>query len=144
MRRFLSAILMLGLLVGPIFSEQTETWHFPLEIFDVLDDHRLVIFLRSEDIVASPPWTPGEGAPPLTVAEVIVGIKRQIEQDVRLKGAEIHEFELKPIHGYDKENRWYYLVQLRTQGEHKPKAYYFAVLLSGKVVAAIEEPASIK
>ena len=144
MHRFLSSFFMLSLLAGPIFSVQAETRHYPLEIYDVLDDHRLVIFLRGEDIAASPQWLPGEGAPPLTVAEAIARMRRQIEQDVRLKGAKFYEIELKPIHKHDQENRWYYLLQFRTHGEHKPKAHYFAVLLSGKVVPAIEEPASIK
>ena len=144
MYRVFYLILAVSLVPGPISSAKNETLHFPLEIFDVLDNHRLVIFLNSEDIAASPQWLPGEGAPPLTVAEVIERIGLEIEQDARLQGAEVQEIELKHIHGHNQVDRWYYLLQLRTHGEGKPKAYYFAVLLSGKVVSAIEEPASIK
>lgn len=144
MQRTHIAILILSLVVGSISTAQAEAWHFPLEIFDVLDNHRLVTFLRSEDIAASPQWLPSDGAPPLTIAEVITQVAREIERNVRLRGAEIYEIELKPIHGHASENRWYYLLQLRTYRDHKPKAHYLAILMSGKVVPAIEEPASIK
>lgn len=143
MYRIMNSIILLGLLVGPALTAQAATRHFPLEIFDVLDDHRLVVFLRDNDIAASPQWRPGEGAPQLTIAEAIEQIRQHInEHDLRLQDAHLHEIELKPIHGHEQEHRWYYLLQMRVPGKHK--AYYFAVLFSGKVVPAIEEPMSIK
>jgi hypothetical protein len=144
MYRTRTAIFFLSLALGSIATAQAEASHFPLEIFDVLDNHRLVTFIRSEDIAASPQWVPSDGAPPLTIGEVIFQVAREIERDPRLRGAKIYEIELKPINGHASENRWYYLLQLRTHRDRKPKAHYLAVLMSGKVVPTIEEPASIK
>lgn len=145
MYRIINTVLLLGLWGGTALCAQAESRHFPLEIFDVLDDHRLVVFLHDDDIAESPQWFPGETAPRLTIAHAIERVKRHIaEHDARLRDAKLHEIELKPIHGHEKENRWYYLLQMRIPENHKPKAYYFAILFSGKVVPAIEEPMSVK
>jgi hypothetical protein len=43
----------------------------------------------------------------------------------------------KPVHNYEKLNRWYYLVELRMAAGKKR---FVAVLPGGQVVSAIEEP----
>jgi hypothetical protein len=121
---------------------RTNLW--PVEIFDVMDNQKLVLFLRNEDIVSSPSWQPTDGAPPLTIAEALQHIHAWIEKDPRLTGAKVHELELKPIHDHQQSNRWYYLLQLLTERDGKPVTSYAAVLMSGKVVAAIAEPSSFK
>lgn len=117
---------------------------WPVEIFDVMDGQRLVVFLHNEDIAASPVWQPTEGGPPLTIAETLGHVEDWIAKDPRLAGAEIREIELKPIHEHEMEHRWYYLVQLHGVQNGRSKAFYAAVLFTGKVVPAIAEPASIK
>ena len=120
----------------------TDLW--PEEVIDTMDDQRLVVFLPHEDIAASPKWLPAEGAPPLNIAGAMAHLHKWMTDDPRYRETRIHEIELKPIQHHEKEHRWYYLFQLRRQGEGKRKAMYAAVLLNGKVVPAIVEPSSIK
>ena len=117
---------------------------WPLEIYDVMDDHKIVVFLHDDDIIASPEWRPSEGPPPLTIEAALRHLRDWIGNDKRLAGAEFHELELKPIHSHDQQHRWYYLVQLtHVDGGHgKPR--YAVILLNGKVVPAMVEPASFK
>lgn len=129
----------------------TATWakaaNWPVEIFEIMDDQTLVIFLQEEDIAATPRWQPAKGGPPLTVAQALDAARRWIGSHPRLHGARIDAIELKPIHDYEKEHRWYYLLQLHAIDDDdtvKVKAHYAAVLFSGKVVPAIAEPASTK
>lgn len=118
---------------------------WPQEIIDTMDDQRLVVFLPNADIAASPEWQPMEGTPPpLTIADAIAHLKKWMAGGPRYRNAEIHEIELKPIHGHEQEHRWYYLFQLRRPDTGKRKRIYAAVLLNGKVVPAIVEPSSIK
>lgn len=117
---------------------------WPVEIFDVMDNQKLVLFLRDQDIVSSPSWQPADGAPPLTIAEALKHIQSWIDKDPRLAGARVHELELKPIHEHHQQDRWYYLLQLRTEHDGEVVTSYAAVLMNGKVIAAIVEPDSYK
>jgi len=119
--------------------------HWPEEIIDSMDGQRLVLFLPNSDITASPQWLPADGAPPpLTIAEAVAHLQKWMTSDPRYREVEIHEIKLTPIHDHEQEHRWYYLFQLRHADGGKRKAMYAAVLLNGKVVAAIAEPASLK
>jgi len=118
---------------------------WPQEIIDSMDGRRLVLFLPNEDIAASPQWSPADGAPPpLSIAGAMAQLREWMAGDPRYREAEIREIELKPIHQHEKENRWYYLFQLRRHDGDKRKFIYAAVLLNSKVVPVIVEPASIK
>ncbi len=118
--------------------------HWPVEIYDVMDNQKLVIFLANEDIAESPQWQPAEGGPPVSIADALEYAHSWIEQEPQLKGAKVQEIELKPVHEHKRENRWYYLLQLRSETDGKTTANYIAILFNGKVVPAIVEPASIK
>ncbi|VAW81829.1 hypothetical protein MNBD_GAMMA13-1156 [hydrothermal vent metagenome] len=144
MRYFPLLSLLFSLLVTATPTVFAGNKHWPVEIFDVMDNQRLVIFLANEDIVASPQWQPIQGGPPLSIAAALEHTSRWIAQEPRLKGAKVHEIKLNRIHGYESDNRWYYLFQLRTHKGRKSSAHYVAVLFNGKVVPVIVEPASIK
>lgn len=142
--RPLPLLAALALCAG-ITHAGTDTTLWPQEIIDTMDDQRLVVFLPNADIAASPEWLPEDGeAPPLTIAEAITHLKKWMAGGTRYRKAEIHEIELKPIHGHEHEHRWYYLFQLRRPTTGKRKSIYAAVLLNGKVVPVIAEPSSIK
>lgn len=144
MRYLLLPGLFFGLIFSPLPPAFAGDTQWPVEIYDVMDNQKLVVFLANDDIAASPPWQPAQGGPPVSIAAALEYASQWIEQDPRMKGARIHEIELKPIHEHENENRWYYLLQLRTGESGKRSAYYIAVLFNGKVVPAIVEPASYK
>ena len=144
MRYFSLISLLFSLFVTGIPTAFAGNEHWPVEIFDVMDNQKLVVFLANEDIAASPQWQPVQGGPPVSIAAALEHARSWIEQEPQLKGARVYEVELKPIHKHERENRWYYLLQLRTEKDGRPSAHYIAVLFTGKVVPAIAEPASIK
>jgi len=144
MYRFLLLSLLIIVILPFIPAGQAGAGHWPVEIYDVMDNNKVVIFLRNEDITASPQWQPADGGPPLTIAATLEHVKSWIEKDEQLKGAEVYEIELKPIQQHEQEHRWYYLVQLHGLRDGKPGDYYIAVLFNGKIVPAVVEPASIK
>ncbi len=116
---------------------------WPLEIIEHLDETKIVIYINESDIEQSPVWDPAQGAPAFGLAELLQRIERWDRETDGMAGARIEKIELKPILHHEKKGRWYYLVQLgRSQG--RKHHHYLAVLMSGKAVAAIEEPASYK
>lgn len=144
MHRFLLPSLFAGVLLPALYAGQAEAGHWPVEIYDIMDNHKVVVFLRDEDIAASPRWQPVDGGPPLTIAAMLEQVNHWIGKDAQLAGAEVYEIELKPIQQHKQEQRWYYLVQLHSLQDGKHVNHYVAVLFNGKVVPAVVEPASIK
>jgi len=143
--RYLSLTsLLFSLFITPVPAAFAGNEHWPVEIFDVMDNQKLVIFIANEDIAASPQWQPAQGGPPVSIAAALEQARSWIEHEPPLKGARIHEIELKLIHEHEHENRWYYLLQLRTEKDGKISAHYIAILFNGKIVPAIAEPASLK
>lgn len=143
--RFLPMLAMIILSAGAscaLAGTGSDLW--PEEIIDSMDGKRLVVFLPNADIVASPPWLPIEGAPPLSIAAALGHLKQWMSGDSRYQGAEIHEIKLTPIRHHEQEHRWYYLIQLFHPDDRTRKAIYAAVLLNGEVVPVIVEPTSIK
>lgn len=134
-------VLFALILLAPGLSWGQSKLSWPLEIFDVMDNKQLVIFVRDEDIAKSPQWQPAKGGPAMGVATVINKVNQWVAQDIRLKGLTVHEIELKPIKRH--KNHWYYLVHLG-DSHHSKKTSYVAVLFSGKVVPAMVKPVSIK
>ncbi len=133
--------LFIGVLL--LVSQQAFAAHFPLVIIEPFDETKIVIYVSETDIEQSPAWTPADGAPPLTIEKLIRDINRYKTRDPRLAGAIVHEIELKPIQHHEKQNRWYYLVQMKTT-KNKPHRHYLAVLMNGKILSAVKEPESYK
>jgi len=125
-----------------LWAHQAKSTAWPIEIFEVMDDSRIIIFIKDDDIATSPVWHPAEGGPPMSIAVLLTKVNKWIAEDPRLKGFGVHEIELKPINHH--KDHWYYLVQLKPEKNGKKKPSYIAVLLNGKVVPAMVKPASIK
>jgi|GEM_PF-932907 len=136
--------LALCLLLPLLYAARADAGQWPLEIFEVMDDKKIVVFLKDEEIAASPEWQPAEGAPPLSIGSVLKTVGDWVEKDPRLAGSQVQELALKPIHGHEKEHRWYYLVRLHGKQDPRKTTHYLIVLLSGKVTPAIVEPMAIK
>lgn len=117
---------------------------FPLEIIENFDSTKVVIYANESDIGKAPSWSPSEGEPPLTIANLIINVQKWVAQDSNLTDAEILKIELKPIQHHDVKLHWYYLVQLRTQTDGQSKKHYLAAVMSGKILTAIKEPSSYK
>jgi hypothetical protein len=109
----------------------------PAEVIENMDQYRIVLYLSEDQINAIPEWQPGEGKPPMSLEEAVSHALAWIGRDTSLAGAQIYEVKYKPVHNYEKLNRWYYLVELRMDAGKKR---FVAVLPGGQVVSAIEEP----
>ncbi len=140
MKIYLALALAFATLLPNASWAKSTDW--PIEIFESMDNSKLIIFLKDADIAVSPEWQPATGAPPMGIATVLTKVNQWIADDASLKGLGVNEIELKPINKH--KRHWYYLVKLKSLENLKQKPTYVAVLLSGKVVPAMVEPASIK
>lgn len=140
---YLMAALAITMLMPNLsWAKSKKASEWPIEIFEAMDNSKLVIFIKDKDIEVSPVWFPAKGGPPMGIAAVLNKVNKWVEEDPSLNGLGVSEIELKPINRH--KNHWYYLVQLKSLTDVKMKPSYVAVLFTGKVVPAMVEPASIK
>lgn len=134
------------LLTGLIFlaAQNVLASPFPQVLIESFDDTKLVIYVNESDINNTPDWQPSEGAPPLSVKALLNDIKKWNTRNPEYANTTINEFELKPIIHHEKQNRWYYLVQMKDDTNKTSNTLYLAVLMNGKVLPVIKEPASYK
>ncbi len=135
--RFLAGLVFL--IAQNVFAAQ-----FPLVLIESFDDAKVIIYVNESDIHNTPDWKPSEGAPPLSVKSLIEDVRKWNALNPEFSNATINEFELKPILNHEKENRWYYLVQMKNSTNGTTDTHYLAVLMDGKVLAAVREPVSYK
>ncbi len=136
--------LIAGLLL--LASIDTFAGHssWPIEIIERFDSAKVVVYAKEDDIAASPEWRPENGAPPFTLAELLKTVSTWRAKLPAMAHATIHTIELKPIAHHQQQNRWYYLVQLKDRANAQHPTHYLGVLMNGKVLPVIEEPAPIK
>ncbi len=134
------------LVIGLVFlvSQTVSASPFPQVLIESFDDAKVVIYVNESDISNAPKWQPSDGAPPLSVKNLIRDIKKWNTSNPEFANSTINEFELKPIVHHEKQNRWYYLVEMKTNKNGSSNTHYLAVLMNGKVLAAVKEPASYK
>ncbi|MCG6887319.1 MAG: hypothetical protein LJE74_08930 [Proteobacteria bacterium] len=130
---------LLFLISGNVLADQ-----FPAEIIEYFNDIKVVVYVNESDIEKAPAWNPTKGAPPLTIGMLIKDVQEWNSRDPNLASMQIHEIELKPIRKHEKQDRWYYLVHLTGPESAHSGRQYLAVLMDGKIVPAIREPASFK
>lgn len=135
--RFVALVLL-------AFSTRVSALEFPLEIVDQFDNARVVTYVNKSDFDKAPAWNPANGAPPLSVGDMLMSLDSWTVEDSTLKGAQVSKIELKPILLKEKQGHWYYLVKLTCKTTDTPKAAYAAILMNGKVFAAIREPDPFK
>ncbi len=121
-------------------------FQFPLEIIDYMDNSRIIIYANKSDINQSPRWAITDNTPPpLTISSLISKVNKWTVQQKDLQDARVNEIELKKMQQHEKDNYWYYLVQLKsTQAAKNKNIHYIAVLMNGKILTAIKEPSSYK
>ena len=105
-------------------------------LYEQFGDHRLLVYVEEQDIATSPTWNPDTDAPPLSVVEAIRAVKNF---DRHLDSSNtIVEIDLRPVPNH--ERYWHYLVRV-SDDEMSNKFSVFIVLMNGKVIQAIIEPA---
>ena len=131
MKHVRSLALAMLLLSANAWALQSTT-----ELVERFDGYRLVVFVDEQDIASSPTWKPGADAPPLSILEAIQAVKR-FGKDLDSSN-QISEIDLRPVP--NNEGYWHYLVEV-SDDDMSHKFSVFIVLMNGKVIPAIVEPA---
>jgi hypothetical protein len=124
-------------LLSSLLTAAAQATPLPTEVIEIMDQYRIALYLSEDQISSIPQWQPGEGEPPMSLQAAVGRVLEWIDKNPPLADAQIYELKYKPVHNFEKLNRWYYLVELRMQAGKKR---FVAVLPSGQVVPAIEEP----
>lgn len=130
--------LALGLLAGSTLVHAA----FPLEIFEYLDNVKLVAFIPESDIDESTDWQPGQGKPPLDIPALSARVNQYLQEQDIAGTASIERIELRPLP--HRESHWHYLVMLQLVTGGRTQNQYLFILMNGKVIPAIKEPESYK
>ena len=125
-----------------LFSANVLAREFPIEIFEYIDNTRVVAFVNEADIDKTLHWTPFEGPLPLTLTDALKAIEAYIKTNPELTNAVLSGVELKPVPHH--EGSWNYLVRMKTFADGKPVSHYFIVLMDGKIVSGLKEPEMVK
>jgi hypothetical protein len=125
-----------------LFSLSARAFEFPHEYIEYIDDTKIVAFIDNEDIAVSPLWVPGQGKLPLNIEAALERVHKYIDAKLDIPAVKLEEIELKRIPHADA--RWHYLVVMHSENAEGIKLHYFVVLLSGKVIPALEEPEAYK
>lgn len=141
LNKLLTGMLLLAASTACAASDQVQ---FPEEIIERFDNSRVIIYINTSDITDTPAWNLAAGEPPLTIQALSQIIRTRIAQDDTLKDAVVDRIELKRIQHHEAQQRWYYLVEMKTLTDGRTLKHYLAVLMDGKVVPAIREPESYK
>jgi hypothetical protein len=124
-------------LLSSLFTAAAQATALPTEVIEIMDQYRIALYLTEEQISSIPQWQPGDGEPPMSLQAAVGRVLEWIARTPSLADAQIYELKYKPVHNYEKLNRWYYLVEFRMRAGKKR---FVAVLPDGQVVSAIEEP----
>ena len=128
---------LLLLMSSRIFANE-----YPVEIFEYLDNTKVVAFLKGSDIDKTTPWVPLQTEVPLSVDDALKAASDLAETEHNLKHIVLTSIELKQIPGHPKY--WHYLVKMKAENNGEIQAQYFVVLLDGKVIPAVKEPEAFK
>ncbi len=116
---------------------------FPLEIVENFDGTRVVVLANKDEIETAPTWHPAD-KPPLTIADLVITVQKHIDATPGRSNALIRKIDLRPIKGYETQDRWYYLLMVADPDNSHPNLNYLAVLMNGKVLSTIREPSAYK
>jgi hypothetical protein len=129
-------------LVLLLVSADIRAVEFPIEVFEYVENARVVAFIDESDLDASARWHPFEAPPTLGIEGVTVAIRNYIESEQDLSGAAVTEIELRQVPLREKD--WHYIVKLKTEDDQGTRFHYLVVLMNGKIIPAIREPEPLK
>ena len=104
-----------------------------IEIVEQFDNLKMIAFINKEDVDNNPSWIPGSNKLPLTVADAVHAVNV-----LSKKLNTIVEIEIRLMPKY--KNKWHYLIKTANSAM-RFKYNIYVVLMNGKVVPAIIEPA---
>lgn len=125
-----------------LFSANVLAYEFPIEVFEYIDNTKVIAFVNEQDIDKTIHWTPFEGPLPMTLTDALKAIQKYITSDPELMDAVLSGVELKQVPHH--EGCWHYLVRMKTYADGKPVSHYFIVLMDGKIVSGLKEPETVK
>lgn len=126
----------------PLYSIGAHALEMPNEIFEYVDNERVVAFVNESDIDDAAAWKQGDDKPALSVAGVAALSHDYAERYEDTRGAVLDEITLRRIPQHDDD--WHYMVKMHTEKDGEVSSHYLFVLMSGKVIPAINEPEAIK
>ncbi len=129
--------LLFLLISGKVFAREA-----PIDIFEYIDDVKIVAFIKESDINRGLHWSPFKGVPPLTISKALASLHKYIVTNPKLARATLVEIKLKEIPQH--KGYWHYLIKLNAKVNEKSQAHYFVVLMDGKIFPALKEPESFK
>jgi len=129
--------LVVALMMG---ASAAKAYQLPVEVFEYIDDVKIVAFIDKNDIEAAKARDPS--APLLTIKGALAAVKKHItEHQPEIGKAKLEEITFRKLPNFP--GRWHYLVKLKN-GDPRMPYHYFVVLMNGKVIPAVKEIASVK
>lgn len=130
------------ILVVSLYSVSVHGYEPPVDIFEYVDNERVVAFVNESDINASANWKPESSAPALSLSKAIAIVHDYADSNEEMKGASLEEIDLRRIPHY--KDKWHYMVKMKSEADNHASYHYVGVLMNGKVIPALREPESIK
>ncbi len=124
-----------------LFSKSLFAYQSPIEVIEYIDNTKVVAFISHADIMKVAKWTPLKSKLPLTVENALKKVEQFLNKK-SIQNLKMHEIELKRVPHH--HETWHYLVKLSYKENNQLQFHYFVVLMTGKVIAALKEPESIK
>jgi len=125
-----------------LLAMNARAYELPIEIFEYVDNTKVVAFIHESDLGEATRWHPFKEAPPLAVKDVATAVDSYIKVTDTLKGAILEEIVLRKMPRH--EGQWHYMVKLKTEKDDVTRYHYLVVLMNGKIIPAMREPESIK
>lgn len=134
--RYLIILALIG------FSARLQAYQLPVEIFEYIDDVKIVAFIDMKDLQAAKSFKGFGTSPPLSIAGALSALEKHIAvHQPEISGARLEEIALRRIPHHSAY--WHYAVKLKN-GNPKTPYHYFVILMSGKVIPAVHEIAAVK
>lgn len=128
--------------VFSLYSIAAHALEMPNEIFEYVDNARVVAFVNESDIEEAAVWRESGSAPALDVSSVAALSHDYAERFEATRGAVLDEIVLRRIPEH--EGRWHYMVKMHTERDGELRDHYLFVLMSGKVIPAFSEPDTVR
>jgi len=129
-------------LLVPLYSVSAYAYDWPIEIIEYVDNARVVATLSQGDIDESADWKPAGAAPALSIKKVAAIARDFAAANEGWEGATLEEIALRRIPHH--EDKWHYMVKMKTEMDDQVSYHYLVVLMNGKTIAALREPESVK